>query len=132
VHVHEAHIQDRDGAVPLLQQVAAVLHTVLLVFFDSAYAGRLVDWVGEVLGWRVEVVRRPEDGNGAWSEANAPLRQANNAAFPLLPRRWVVERTFAWLGRYRRLSKDYEALIEVSEAMLWLASLHLLTRRLAA
>ena len=76
-------------------------------------------------------MRRPDDGNGAWSASDTSPIKANNADFTVLKRRWVVERTFAWLGRYRRLSKDYEGLIEVSEAMIWLASLHLLTRRLA-
>lgn len=129
--MHEANIQDRDGARLLLQRVVGTLTTVLLVFFDSAYQGALLDWMIDTLGLKAEVVRRPGNTTGARTEADAPLAKANNAPFPILPRRWVVERTFAWLCRYRRLSKDYEAKIEVSEAMLWLASLRTLTRRLA-
>ena len=129
--VHPASVQDRDGARPLLLRVVASLSTVLLVFFDTAYQGALLGWMSETLGLKGEVVKRPGNTTGPWTEADAPLSQANNGPFPILPRRWVVERTFAWLGRYRRLAKDYEARIEVSEAMLWLASLRMLTQRLA-
>lgn len=131
VLVHEASVQDRDGARPLLLRVVASITTVLLVFFDAAYQGALLDWVHETLGLRTEVVKRPRNCTGPRTEADGPLPQANNASFPILPRRWVVERTFAWFCRNRRLSKDYEATTEVSEAMLWLASLRALTRRLA-
>ena len=75
----------------------------------------MVDWVWQVAGWVFEVITRAEKGTG----------------FVVLPRRWVVERTFAWLGRYRRLSKDYEQLPETSEALIYAAMVRLMLRRLA-
>lgn len=95
---------------------------------DSAYRG-LKDWVKETLGWDLEVVRHP------WSSpmwlppgAEPPERPAG---FRVLPRRWVVERTFAWLGRNRRLAKDYEALAETEETWLYVGMMRLMLRRLA-
>jgi len=129
--VHPAHVQDRDGAPPLLETVSEHLGSVRKVWFDAGYAGRCVAWVCDTLGWEAEVVRRPDDrSHGRWTQTWLPLAGVKRE-FPVLPRRWVVERTFAWLGRYRRLSKDYEALIETSTAMIWLAGIRLLTRRLA-
>lgn len=130
--VHEAHIQDRDGAVPLLTKLAARISTIRKVWFDAGYAGRCVRWVTEHLKWDAEVVRRPDDrSHGRWTQTWLPLPGVKTE-FPVLPRRWVVERTFAWLGRCRRLSKDYEALIETSESVVWLASLRLIVARCAA
>jgi transposase len=129
--VHEAHIQDRDGAIPLLKKLAARITTIRKVWFDAGYAGRCVQWVTKTLGWDAEVVRRPDDrSHGRWRQTWLPLPGVYKE-FPVLPRRWVVERTFAWLGRCRRLSKDYEALIETSESVVWIASLRLLLARLA-
>ena len=82
---------------------------------DAGYAGQLVDWVMSLSGWVLEIVRRPRDSH----------------YFEVLPRRWVVERTFAWLGRCRRLSKDYEALTETTETWIHIAMIHLMVRRLA-
>jgi len=82
---------------------------------DGGYAGKLVDWVKTVCHWVLDIVRRPQGVKG----------------FQVLPRRWVVERTFGWLGRYRRLSKDYEELPETSEAMIYAAMIHVMVRRLA-
>ena len=94
-----------------------------LIWADAGYAGQLVDWVMSLSGWVLEVVRRPRDRHH----------------FEVLPRRWVVERTLAWLGRSRRLSKslprtrygDYEALTETTEAWVHIAMIHLMIRRLA-
>ncbi len=85
-----------------------------LIWADGGYAGQLIDWAREVGGWLLEIVPRPTEQRG----------------FQVLPRRWVVERTFAWLGRCRRLSKDYEALPESSEARIQIAMIHLMLRRL--
>lgn len=85
-----------------------------LIWADGGYAGKLIDWVKELGGWVLQIVRRPDDVKG----------------FVLLPRRWVVERTFGWLGRYRRLSKDYEERTESSESMVYLAMINLMSRRL--
>lgn len=116
LHVHPASIQDRDGAVGLLQIVAAHYPKLLHLFADSAYAGEYLRKALEGLGaWCFEIVRRSDEVAG----------------FVVLPRRWVVERTFAWLGRCRRLAKDFEATIESAVAWLLIAHIRLLTRRLA-
>ena len=75
----------------------------------------MIDWVWRLAGWLFEVIKRSEEATG----------------FVVLPRRWVVERTFAWVGRYRRLSKDYEQLPETSGAMMYAAMVHIMLRRLA-
>ena len=85
------------------------------IWADGAYAGNLVIWARNVAGWTPELVRRPAQQN----------------SFEVLPRRWVVERTFAWLGRYRSLSKDYEELPQTSEAWIRAAMTGLMVRRLA-
>lgn len=84
------------------------------IFADGAYAGVFVDWARTVWGRVVEIVKR---------------RSPN--AFVVLPKRWIVERTFSWLGRFRRLSKDYEVLVECSESMIRLAMIQLMVARLA-
>ena len=86
-----------------------------LVWADAGYAGKLIEWVWALTGWALEIVKRPRDSHH----------------FQVLPRRWVVERTFAWLSRCRRLSKDYEALSDTTEAWIHIAMIHLMLRRLA-
>jgi putative transposase len=115
VVVHAADIQDRDGAKLLLEAVKGLLPRLMLIWADGGYAGQLIGWVKEVCGWVLEIVKRNDD----------------QAGFVVLPRRWVVERTLAWLGRYRRLSKDYEALPRTSEALIYAAMCNLMVRRLA-
>jgi putative transposase len=115
VVVHAACIQDRDGAKLGLALLTDRFPRLRLIWADGGYAGQLVDWVAAFAGWVLEIVKRSEDQKG----------------FVVLPRRWVVERTFAWLGRYRRLSKDYEFLPESSEAMIYIAMIHIMVRRLA-
>ena len=87
-----------------------------LIWADGGYAGKLVEWTAYLGHWVLEIVRRSDDTSG----------------FRVLPRRWVVERTFGWLGRYRRLSKDYEEYPDTSESMIYLAMINLMTRRLCA
>lgn len=84
-----------------------------LVWADGGYAGALIDWAWQICHWVLQTVLRPVGVKG----------------FVLLPRRWVVERTFGWLGNYRRLSKDYEYLPAVSETMITVTMLHLMARR---
>ena len=96
VVVHPRDIQDRDGAKLVINKLLGRFPRLRLIWADAGYAGQLVDWVMSVSGWALEIVRRPRDSH----------------QFEVLPRRWVVERTFAWLGRCRRLSKDYEELPE--------------------
>ena len=117
VYVHKASIQDREGAKTVFQRAKEKgLKRLLLIWADGGYSGNpLAEWVLKLAGWLLEVVKRPEGSQG----------------FVVLPRRWVVERTFAWLGRYRRLSKDYEQLPETSEAMIYAAMVHVMLRRLA-
>ncbi len=115
VVVHVASIQDRDGAKLVLEKARGCFPRLKLLWADGGYAGKLVDWTMTVCGWVLQIVKRSDDTKG----------------FKLLPRRWVVERTFGWLGRYRRLSKDYERKTENSEAMIYWAMTRLMVRRLA-
>jgi putative transposase len=114
VVVHAADIQDRDGAKKVLDKAKSCFPRLRLVWADGGYSGKLIDWVKQVCGWTLEIVKRDKGVKG----------------FQVLPRRWVVERTFGWLGRYRRLSKDYEGLTESSEAMIYAAMIRLMVRRL--
>lgn len=115
VIVHEANIQDRDGAKLLLFRAANHLPCLKLIWADGGYAGKLVEWVRSSFGWTLEIVKRVE----------------NTVGFKVLPRRWVVERTFGWLGRYRRLSKDYERHTDTSETFIYIAMINNMARRLA-
>src|SRR6478736_2872597 len=106
LHVHPASIQDRDGAVDLLRMVGKQYPDLLHFFADSAYAGEHLRKALAGLGaWYFEIIRRSDDIKG----------------FAVLPRRWVVERTFAWLGRCRRLAKDFEATIRSATAWIVVA-----------
>lgn len=114
--VHTADVQDRDGAPMLLASIRDVLPWLRYVFADAGYAGDKLERALAKLGaWTLEIVRRADDAKG----------------FVLLPRRWVVERTIAWLNRNRRLAKDFEATIDSAVAWLMIASVKLLSRRLA-
>ncbi len=129
VIVHPADIPDRAGAPWLLHQLQSTLPRLNLIWADSAYNGPLQTWVWETFGWRLQVVARP-GGRGQWLRADQepPVRLPG---FQLLPRRWVVERTFAWIGRNRRMSKDYEFLPSTSETWVYLSMLRLMLKRLA-
>ena len=112
--VHGAHIQDRDGAPPLLASVRSAFPWLRHVFADGGYAGPKLRAALAKLGqWTIEIIKRSDAAKG----------------FELLPRRWVVERTFAWPGRNRRLAQDFEASIASAEAWLMIASIQLLVRR---
>jgi transposase len=111
--VTAASTQDRDGARWLLWRLRLGYRRILLAWADAAYAGRLVAWARSTLRLRVVIVRR---------------RLAH--AFEILPRRWVIERTFAWLSRYRRTVRDYERLPEHHQAMVEWAMIIIMTRRL--
>lgn len=115
VVVLPADIQDRDGAQDVCHVTAPACPRLEQVWADQAYRGTLVEWVRETYGWRLVIVPKLGGPGG----------------FVLEPRRWVVERTFAWLTTYRRLSKDYEELPESSEAWIYAASIHLMLKRLA-
>ncbi len=115
VVVHSAGLQDPAGARLVLGPMAARFPRLSLIWADDIYKGPLVRWVWCCFGWVLQIVRRSDDGKG----------------FQVLPLRWVVERTFAWLGRYRRLSKDYDFLPKTSETMIYAAMSLLMLRRLA-
>jgi transposase len=98
----------------VLEPLIGKLPRPQILWADGGYAGPLVAWVRERAGWHLGIVKRSDDMRG----------------FVLLPKRWIVERTFAWPGKCRRLSKDYEHLVESSEAMIRLAMIALTARRL--
>ncbi len=117
VVVHGANIQDRDGAKLVLERLQDSFSRLRLIWADGGYAGALVEWVRTLRDrhrLRMEIIKRSDTAKG----------------FVLLPRRWVVERTFAWLSFHRRLSKDYEALPESSEAFVRVAMIRLMVARL--
>ncbi len=126
--VHAADISDRNAMHLVLAGVAALFPRLCHLWVDAGYSGKGATWVREALGWSVEVVKRPQ--RWVWLPAGAepPPRPTG---FQVLKRRWVVERTFAWLGRYHRLSEDYEALPAAEEAWIYLATTNLLLHRLA-
>jgi putative transposase len=130
-HVTAAETSDRDGAVGLLRRLdwrrfPRLRHG----WVDQGYRGQFLGWVQQRFGVTLEVVARRDGGRRArWLPPGAEPPAV--PAFAVVPRRWVVERTFAWLGRFRRLSKDYEFLPATSEAVIYLASIQLLVRRLA-
>jgi putative transposase len=111
--VHPANIQDREGARLLIQQLGRRFRRLRLIFADGGYAGQFVDWVRGWFGRSIEIVKRHEAHK-----------------FVVLPKRWIVERTFAWFGKYRRLSKDYETLTECSESMIFIAMTNIMLHRL--
>ena len=120
VVVSAANVQDRDGARLLAQALrfyGPEFPRLSLVWADAAYGGQLVEDLRQLMGWQVAVVKRADT-------------QARSA-FAVQPHRWIVERTFSWLGGCRRLSKDYEYQVESSEALLYAAMSHLMLRRLA-
>ena len=112
--VYPADIQDRDGAKLVVSTLLGRFPRLTGIWADAGYAGQLVAWVLATTGWLLEIVRRPKDSH----------------QFDVLPRRWVVERTLAWLGRCRRLSRVYEALPQSSEAWVHIAMVPPLPRRL--
>lgn len=117
--VHSAGLQDRDGARLVLQKLAHQFTRLVLIWADGGYAGQLVNWVQQIRSFRrvhLEIVKRSDQQKG----------------FVILPKRWIVERTFGWLTRYRRLSKDYERLPETSETMIYITMTRLMLNRLAS
>lgn len=115
--VHPADVQDRDGARLVLALLRHTFTRLRLIWADGGYAGQLLGWVRNLRGrnrLKMEIVKRTDDVRG----------------FKVLPRRWVVERTFGWLGRQRRLSKDYEYLPATSETIIYITMIGLMIRRL--
>jgi len=113
--VHEANIQDRDGAKWVFPQMKDKYPRLELIWADGAYSSKLVPWVKENIGYSLEIVKRSDNTKG----------------FKILPRRWVVERTFGWFNRFRRLSKDFEYLLVISENVMHITMISILLKRLA-
>jgi len=114
VVVHPGNIQDRDGAKLVLGKLRGRYRRLKLIWADGGYAGKLIEWTASFGNWVLEIVKRSDDVVG----------------FAVLPKRWIVERTFGWIGRYRRMSKDYEMLPASSEAMILITMINLMLHRL--
>ena len=110
--VHSAGIQDRVGARAVLMRLFCRFDSIVKVFVDGGYTGTLIEWARQMFGYDVEVVKRNE-----------------LHTFKVLPKRWIVERTLAWLNWSRRLSKDYELLHTSAETMILIALAHLMLKR---
>jgi transposase len=115
VMVHPADVQDRDGAPPLLKAVRKLFPFLKKIIGDGAYQGdKLARAMKAIADWELEIVKRSQ-----------------LPGFTVLPKRWIVERTFAWFGRCRRLAKDFENCARIAVAFILLASIRLMLRRLA-
>jgi putative transposase len=112
--VHPADIQDRDGAKLLLEHIVGKYPELVLIWGDGGYRGTLIEWMENTLGVKLEIIKRNDDAKG----------------FEVLPKRWVVERTLGWIGRNRRLSKDYERYCETEESWIYLGMIFLMMNRL--
>jgi putative transposase len=117
--VHSAGIQDRDGAQFVRKKMVGRFPRLKKILADGIDNGDIADWAKQIGGWILELVVRPADEP-----------EEEKKKFKVLKWRWIVERTFAWLGRYRRLSKDYEGSTESSESWIYIAMTHLMLRRL--
>ena len=115
VVVHAADVQDRDGAKLVFRKLRGLYPRLKRIWADGGYAGKLIDWTKRVGRWTLEIVKRSDKVVG----------------FAVLPKRWIVERTFGWIGRYRRMSKDYEMLVPSSEAMILIVMINVMVHRLA-
>jgi transposase len=113
VVVHAANIHDSVGAKLVLQKVEGTLPRLQKIFADAAYQGPLEEWVQKYLHATLEIVRKKD-----------------KRRFVVLPKRWIGERTFGWLNRQRRLSKDYEQFAETSENIIYIAMINLMLHRL--
>ena len=113
--VHAANTQDREGAIQVLKLLKGKFPRLEKIWADGGYAGQLIGWVAMTGGWILEIVKRTD----------------KLPKFIVLPKRWIVERTFGWLGLYRRLSKDYELSTQSSESMIRLSMINLMLHRLA-
>jgi putative transposase len=138
--VHPASIMDRDGVKLVLHEgVRTQFPRLRHVWLDAAYngKGKGKDWIEQTLGWTAQIVQHPPRYKKVWVPNDIPPEQIDWSkylpppGFRVLPRRWVVERTFAWQGQQRRLSKDYERLCATSETFIYLTMIRLMLRRLA-
>jgi transposase len=135
VKVHTAGISDREGAKVLLEDLKGSFPRISHLFADHGYTGPLKDWIKEHLHWETEIVPKPTNEsrqNWVLIDGQPVLEKRKpKGGFQVQRRRWVVERTFAWLSRFRRLARDYEGLPTSSEAFIQVATIRLFLTRLA-
>ncbi len=137
VVVHVANLQDREGVPLLLEPIKGIFPRMKKVWVDSGYTGKGREWIEQEMGWEVEVVRHAPRPRGMWVWPGMEITEEMLAVFKRpkgfrhLPRRWIGERTCAWIGRNRRMSKDYEYVPSSSESMVQLTMIRLMVRRLA-
>jgi transposase len=132
VKVHTAGVSDREGAKVLLSHLRRCFPRISHLFADHGYTGPLTEWIKEHLHWETEIVPKPtNDSHQNWVLINGQpvLQPKPKGGFQVQRRRWVVERTFAWLSRFRRLARDYEGLPTSSEAFIQVATIRLLLTR---
>jgi len=137
--VQAASVMDRDGIKPLLERVGRSFPRLSHLWLDAGYngKGKGKDWVEKALGLTAEIVRHPPKSRYVWvKEGEEPdweklKKLLPEPGFKVLPRRWVIERTFSWIDKNRRMSKDYERLPETGEAFIYVAMSRLMVRRLA-
>jgi putative transposase len=115
VVVHSAAIQDRDGAKIFLKRIAEFLPQVKIVWADSGYAGKLIKWVKEHTGWKLEIVKRPQ-----------------KHIFTVLPKRWIVERTFGWLMFWRIMNRHHERKYDTAENIMRIIMIKKMLRDLSS
>ena len=128
VAVHAANLADSEGGKLVLDRITERHPDLAHLWVDAGYNDGFASWAQAYHGLSVEQVRKAS----AWTRVPPGEAPAPRSPFPILPRRWVVERTFAWLGRYRRMSRDYEVLPETQEALVHLCMIRLMLRRLAS
>ena len=119
IKITSAAVQDRDAAKGLIQLMLSMYHRIQIIWADGGYLGKLVDWVKQLRPCgklQLEIVRRCDHTKG----------------FKVLPKRWIVERTFGWLYKSRRLCRDYEVRLDHSESMIRICMIRIMLRRLAA
>jgi putative transposase len=132
IKVHAANITDRERAKLLLSQLQKEHSNVKLVWTDMGYSGAdFANWVQEETGWKVQTILRPRQWIRVQEGEEPPPRLPDPAGFTILPRHWFVEKCFAWMGKYRRLSKDYEGSLHHSESMAYLAMSRLMLNRIS-
>jgi putative transposase len=141
--VHSAKVMDRDGIEPLLKRTEGQFPRLKYLWLDAGYKGKGKEWVEKALGWSVEVVQHPPKiapqemlrrWAREWAKEGVTIdweKLLPPRGFRVLPRRWVVERTFSWLGQNRRMSKDYERLTQTSEVFILVVMIRLMVKRLA-
>jgi putative transposase len=146
VGVHPANLQDRAGPKLVLADMDDAFPRIHQLWADQGYTGKVRTWIKETLGWEVTIVQHRSRPRGRWVPHSPTgdfldwttvwftyerLPKAHTGFRGVLPRRWVVERSFAWLSRNRRLAKDYERKVQTSETLIEVAASRLLLRRLA-